>query len=372
MAWRSRLPSPTAPQPAAARPVASAPADSPELLELRATADRLRDRVDRLHRAVLDKNVLRGVLPLRVPLAKHRASLPEAHQRERRFRESSRAYRAVFDGAPAADPHVHEAVLDSLRWSVPLPQPGDPALVARALEHQDFPYRVITQTREVALGGIMLDIGANTGRMSIPRVILGDVTASYCAEPDPLNYECLMRNVRDNGLAGLVLPDRIAIGSENGVARLERGKSTGGHRVIDAETASKREVIEVELLTVDTWVERAGVDLEQLVFVKVDAQGSEVHVLRGASRVLAHRRAAWQIEIDPRGLAGRGFDASELYTLFQQHFTHFIDLRRDAPRGERVRPIGDLDQALTYLSGEPGARTDVLLFTLAESGEAAS
>jgi hypothetical protein len=58
-----------------------------------------------------------------------------------------------------------------------------------------------------------------------------------------LNYACLLRNVRDNGLAGLVLPDHLAIGDAEGTVRLERAKSAGGHRVLADGAASKREVV---------------------------------------------------------------------------------------------------------------------------------
>jgi FkbM family methyltransferase len=322
-----------------------------------------RESVPPARRTALDKRVIKGVLPLRAPLAAHRATLPEARRRESRFRESSRAYAAAVASAAPADPHLRMMALDSLRWWLPLPDPDDEAIVQRALQHQDFPYRVIAQTRELAVGGIMLDIGANTGRMSIPRVILGDATAAYCAEPDPLNYQCLVRNVRDNQLGGLVLPDCIAIGSENGVARLERAKSPGGHRIVDAGARARREVVEVEQLTVDAWVDRAGVDLEQLVFVKVDAQGSELHVLRGASRVLARRHVTWQMEIDPQCLAARGVTPGDIYAILRQHFTHFIDLGSNAV-GARVRAIDTLEQVLAYLLKSSGARTDVLFFAV--------
>jgi len=247
---------------------------------------------------------------------------------------------------------------------VPLTDPDDEVLVARALGHQDFPYRVITQTRDAAIGGVMLDIGANIGRMSIPRVILGDATVAYCAEPDPLNHACLVRNVRDNGLSGLVLPDHLAIGAAEGTVRLERARSAGGHRVLTEGAASKRETVEVPCLPLDAWVDRAGIDLEQVRFIKVDVQGSEVDVLRGASRVLSHRHIAWQMEIDLETLAGRGFEAGrDLYPIIQQQFTHFIDLNRHRTTS-RVRPIGVLVEALDYVSGGSGGRTDVVLFSL--------
>ena len=272
----------------------------------------------------------------------HRAgSNPEAEARERRFSEVSPAYASHVSDARPSVANACVVEIDSLAWWVPLPVPDDPALVERALEQQDFPYRMITQTRDVAIGGVMIDIGANTGRMSIPRVVLGDVTVAYCAEPDPLNHLCLVRNVRENQLRGFVLPDQLAIGSRDGVVRLKRSKSAGGHKVVDGAGALTHDVIEVRSLTLDTWVDLVGIDLDRVRFVKVDVQGSEVDVLRGATRVLAHTHIAWQIEIDLDLLAKRGLSGDHLYALMERHFTHFEDLNRHL-NGPRVQPVTEL------------------------------
>jgi len=324
----------------------------------------LRQRVKRLHRRVLEPDLLRGQMALRWPAVRQLAAGDAAVARKRSFADASPAYAAAAAAAGAPLPSSRVMTLDGLTWHVPLTEPDNEAMVARALGHQDFPYRVLTQTRDAAIGGVMLDIGANIGRMSIPRVILGDVTVAYCAEPDPLNYACLMRNVRDNGLAGLVLPDHLAIGASEGTVRLERARSAGGHRVLAEGSASRRETVEVPCLPLDTWVARIGVALEQVRFIKVDVQGSEVDVLRGASRVLSHRHIAWQMEIDLDTLAARGYVAGrDLYPIIQQHFTHFIDLNRHRTTA-RVRPIGVLVEALEYVSGGSDGRTDVVLFSL--------
>jgi FkbM family methyltransferase len=327
-------------------------------------------RADRLRRHVLEKRVLRGMLPIRAATLAHRSAQPEARAREERFAAASRAYVDALAAAAAPPPaNMRRVTVDSLAWWAPLVRPDDQAAVDRYLAQQDFPYRTIAQTREVAIGTTMIDIGGNTGRMSVPRVVLGDVAAAYCVEPDALNYACLVRNVRDNHLLGLVMPDRVALGSENGVARLER-KTAGGHSIIDAGTASTREIAEVPQLTLDTWVERVGIDLQALAFVKVDVQGSEVHVLRGASRVLACRHVAWQIEVDLSLLRRRGHAGADLFAILQRHFTHFTDLSREA-RGARVRAIDELEAALAYLEGARHGGTDVLVYTLAgETGEA--
>lgn len=325
--------------------------------------DRLEEKIHSLHRTVLEKDVLRGVLPIRARGARLRSAAADARQREQRFLEACPAYAREVASAETPAGAVRIIQLDSLTWWVPLARPTDPAAVERALNGQNFPYRVITQTREVALGGLMLDIGANTGRMAVPRAILGDVTAVYCAEPDLLNYQCLVRNIRDNHLTGLVMPDHLAIGSEDGLVRLERAKSTGGHHVIDGNVATNGTVTEVRSLTIDSWMDRLGITPEEVAFVKVDVQGSEVPLLRGASRLLTHRHVAWQIEIDLQALARRGFVEDDQFQPMRAHFTHFIDLSRRGT-GDRVRSIADLTDALAYLQGGAAGRTDILLFCL--------
>jgi FkbM family methyltransferase len=331
--------------------------------ESRARVDEIVLRSKQFRRRILDPSVLRGLLPVRAKAVRLAAERHDSREREQRFNEASSAYRQAVSDHASNRRDIRSISIDGMQWSVPLAAPDDPEAVEHALTHQHFPYRVITQTREVALGGTMIDIGANTGRMSIPRVVLGDASLAYCAEPEPLNYACLVRNVTDNHLNGLVLPDHLAIGADDGVVRLERTKSTGGHRVIGPDAASKREVVEVRSLRLDTWVDLVGIDLDLVRFVKVDVQGSEVDVLRGATRVLERKHIAWQIEIDLKILARRGHSPADLYGVMQEHFTHFIDLngRLITPR---VRPIGELPDALAHVTGGTDGRTDVLLFTM--------
>ncbi|HEY3159974.1 MAG TPA: FkbM family methyltransferase [Vicinamibacterales bacterium] len=321
-------------------------------------------RIDRLHRSVLEPGVLRGLLPIKSRLLPYRMRAPETRLREDRFRASSESYARTLADNNAFAANARTMELDGLRWWVPILRPDDDADAQRNMRHQDFPYRVITQTREVALGGVMLDVGCNNGRMAVPRAILGDVSAVYGAEPDPLNYTCLVRNVRDNHLSGIVMPDWTAIGSENGVIRLRRAKHAGGHKVIDATATPRGEIIDVPCSTLDSWIERLGIALEEISFVKVDVQGSEMAVLRGATRLLQQKHIAWQMEIDPPLLAERQLRTDDLYEMLGCHFTHFIDLNRQLA-GPRVQPTSEMASALAYILETTDGRTDVLLFSMA-------
>ena len=326
-----------------------------------------RDREKRVRRQVLEPDTLQALLPLRAQVVARTSAKSEARAREQQFAARSPSYAHAAAAPTELAGNIKVIELDSLKWSVPLLTPDDPDSVARVLKHQDFPYRAITQTREVGIGGAMIDIGANIGRMSIPRVLLGDVALAFCAEPDPLNYACLVRNVKENGLAGLMFPDRLAIGARNGDVRLERAKSPGGHRVLGEGMTTGRETLEVPISTLDSWVERLGIDLDVVRFVKLDVQGGEVDVLDGAARVLGCRHIAWQIEVDAERLEKRGVQVSDLFDRLRRHFTHFTDLNRLAT-GDRLRPVAELASALAYVL-QPGAGgTDVLFFTLPAQG----
>lgn len=308
-------------------------------------------------RRIPSPDVLRDLLPLRARTLGARARDAGASEHEARLLDTSPAYGEAIAGLAAPGHALARTRVQGLTWWVPVlalnAEAGE-----RFVEKQRFPYRNITQTRELAVGPVLLDIGANVGRMSIPRVVLGDFQRAYCAEPDPLNYTCLVRNVAENGLRGLVLPDQMAIGSARGTARLQRAKYSGGHRLL-ADVAAHDGAVEVPCWSMDEWCRRLAIDLDLVTYVKVDTQGWEVHVLSGASDVLARDHIAWQLEVAPALLEAAGTSVAELYALCGRLFTSFIDLGKEAS-GPRVRRTADLDDALRYLA--PDAQTDIVLF----------
>ena len=272
----------------------------------------------------------------------------------------SASYRAALESvADSPDPTARRLQLDGLTWWVPVKALKNRVAPGR-VGGQRLPYRGILQTRGVATGGIMLDLGANVGRMAIPRVILGDATVAYCAEPDPVSFACLARNVIDNRLRGLVLPDQTAIGDRDGSVRLLRAGMPSSFRVLSDAVDGTENTVDVPCTTLDTWVERLQIDLEAVTFIKVDVEGFERRVVAGARRVLQYSHIAWQMEIKPAGLRAAGDDPQELYADLRSAFSHFIDLNREAP-GRRLRPTEELSDALRYI--EPRDKTDILLFS---------
>jgi FkbM family methyltransferase len=320
----------------------------------------IRRRVAVARREVPSVDVLRQTFSRRRATLAARVGAHALQGREERLLGVSAAYRsAVVSVTNSLAPTARKLECQGLSWWVP-ERAGRGRTADDEVTRLRFPYRGILQTRGVATGGIMLDLGANVGRMAVPRVILGDAMVAYCAEPDPVSYACLARNVIENGLRGLVLPDQTAIGDRDGSVRFLRAGGHGNFRVVSEGSVDGADVIDVPCATLDSWVERLQIELDAVTFIKVDVEGFERRVLAGASRVLQYSHIAWQMEIKPAGLRATGDDPQELYADLRRAFTHFIDLNREAT-GQRVRSIGELSDALAYI--EPRQKTDVLLFS---------
>ena len=267
--------------------VAEVTAHARSLEERRASIDRkLKEDITLARREAPVVAVYRETFLHRRRTLSARVDGAAAQARDDRFRLVSQTYRAALDlEADALRPLAHRMPLDGLTWWFPL-KVSKTRVTQAWIDKQRLPYHGVLMTHMVAAGGIMLDLGANIGRMSISRAILGEVTAAYCAEPDPVSYACLARNVIDNGLHGIVLPDQTAIGDRDGVVRLLRSGTSGHFRVV-AETATAADnLIEVPCTTLDSWVARLDIDLDAVTFIKVDVEGSERRLVAGANRVM--------------------------------------------------------------------------------------
>jgi FkbM family methyltransferase len=321
---------------------------------------RLETRKQRARAAQPDEAVLEHVLPLR-----HAARLAANHDgriaREAAFAERSASYREALARSDAPPPAAECVVIAGLTWWIPA-ETGETEGVAQQIAgKRRLPLREILETRELAVGRVMIDIGANVGTTSIPRALFGDFNCVYAIEPDPANYACLVRNIVTNGVRGLVLPDRVAVGDAEGEMTLRMRKSGTHHLVTRAEDVREDERVTVPCVTLDAWVSRMGIDLADVAFIKSDTQGWDARVLGGAAGVLARKHIAWQIEFSPAMLQRSGRSMDEVFHLLERHFTHFIDLRNEG--GTRVRRTAELRNALAYVGKASRPYTNVLLYT---------
>ena len=275
--------------------------------------------------------------------------------REMAFLQHSSAYSdTVRRDSTASGLGTQLVTIEGLSWRIPVDAASNGGLSYRIVREGWRPLDAVLTARELALGTAMIDVGANVGTSSIPRVVLGDFAYVYAAEPDPANFMCLVDNITANGLQGFVLLDRVAIGAANGEAVLRRRTQIGTHYLVS--TASRPTDISVQVCTLDSRVARLGIDVASVTFIK----GWEVQVLRSAARLLAQHHIAWQIEFSPRLLERAGSSSADLLERAEAHFTHFIDL--GAHVTPRSKPMSQFREAVASLERRERRYTDLLFY----------
>ncbi|UOR04062.1 FkbM family methyltransferase [Hymenobacter aerilatus] len=170
---------------------------------------------------------------------------------------------------------------------------------------------------------IMLDIGANIGWYSMLFDRHSPASARiYAFEPDPLNYGLLTNNAqRNNARKVICIPQALSDRQENKTLYLYPDKNRGRHSLLPLHTG---EQIEVSTTTVDDFMRDKQLDPRRIKFVKIDVEGYEYFVLKGAKTLLPHLpilHTEYSLEMMKKG----GIDPQEFLDLIVSYgFQPFI------------------------------------------------
>ena len=174
-------------------------------------------------------------------------------------------------------------------------------------------------------GGIFVDAGANIGTSSFAALQEGFTSVLAC-EPESENARLLRTSVALNGLANSVTVLEVALSDHVGTARLDAsGASRSKARLLADGEEGRREPLEVRLVSLDELAAEGVFDPAAVRMLWLDVEGHEVHVLAGASEVLAHAPPL-VMELSPE-LLRRAGRLEELPGLLSRHYTHVADLR---------------------------------------------
>lgn len=181
----------------------------------------------------------------------------------------------------------------------------EPAITRYLLEH-------------VRLGptDVALDIGANLGWYSVLLNRLSEGGARiYAFEPDPQTFKLLRTNLTANQ-ALRVNPFNFALGEAPGSAQLRRYKDSnnGRHSLIPGDDIAGS--VTVPLDTLAHFWEAQGLGASRIAFMKVDVEGFEYFVLKGAGELL-RRCDNLLLEYSPASLALAGLPADALIELLE-------------------------------------------------------
>lgn len=177
-----------------------------------------------------------------------------------------------------------------LVFSVPA---NDTAVGASLVRHGEFAKPELDFLLAAAAegGGAFLDVGANVGAIALPFAAQRRDWRVLTLEPHPGLYDLLRRTAMQNGLTN-VATLRAAAGAQSEMVSfpcpsLEHAINYGDLGFHNAEEIPRTPT---QMVALD------DLDDPQIRLVKIDAQGYEPHVLKGASRLLEQVRPVWFIE----------------------------------------------------------------------------
>jgi FkbM family methyltransferase len=203
---------------------------------------------------------------------------------------------------------------------------------------------------------IALDVGANLGWYSVLLDRLSRPGARILSfEPDPQSFALLEWNLARNS-AARVTPYNLALGETPGMTRLNRYKTSnnGRHTLLDGDTSGG--TVEVAVARLESFWETHGLGERRIRLMKVDVEGFEIFVLRGAGALL-DRCDRIILEYSPTSLPIAHLPMQALPELLRAH-----GLRAHAftPGGlepvsfEQLAEAGEqMDLLLTRASGLP-------------------
>jgi FkbM family methyltransferase len=168
-------------------------------------------------------------------------------------------------------------------------------------------------------GDIILDMGGNIGQTAMMMAkFAGKTSKVFSFEPFPETYEKFVTNLELNPeLKDNVSIENCALGNTVSVLQMYRDCETnsGSNRMVSKESVSK-ELIQVPVSTIDIFVQENN--LTKLDLIKIDVEGFEMNVLKGAENTLKKFHPKLFIELNDKSLKDQGSGAMILISFLKE------------------------------------------------------
>jgi FkbM family methyltransferase len=172
---------------------------------------------------------------------------------------------------------------------------------------------------EARMGDVVVDVGANIGLYAIALAKrVGDGGKVHAFEPDPANFRALDRHCRLNQVTARVVLYQVAVAGTDGRVAFEAGRGFESH------ISSGVLVSEVDGVRLDSVFARDRIDI-----LKIDVEGFEEAVLKGASELLSDRARGPRIiyiEVHPYAWGEIRTTSETLLTLLTDYGYRVEDL----------------------------------------------
>ncbi len=175
-------------------------------------------------------------------------------------------------------------------------------------------------------GSTVVDVGANIGFFTLRFARqVGPQGTIVAIEPESLNFKELSQRVIRASLTDRVALRQIALADTHGKLHLKIDPHHPANHQLSGEG------IPVDVTTLDLLMEERG--NPAVAFIKIDVQGAELKVLKGAQHTIERCYPALFVEVYDEGLQAFQTSARELIELLTAHGYGIYQLSRKSLQG---------------------------------------
>ena len=169
----------------------------------------------------------------------------------------------------------------------------------------------------VGKGDTVLDIGGHIGLFAVVTArLVGNEGKVFSFEPTPFTRGVLKEVVELNGLSEIVEVRAEAVSSKSGqTVFFDTGDSISNANSLVRTERSKVE-IPITLTSVDEFVKEKSIKASCL---KIDVEGVELDVLRGARATFLEHRPAVRLGLHPPFITQNGQSLDEIWAILEEY-----------------------------------------------------
>jgi FkbM family methyltransferase len=202
------------------------------------------------------------------------------------------------------------------------------------LVEQEFdprnPHCYTTPPVQLHPDSLILDVGACEGLFAFRVAKAGLARQVVCFEPDARLAELLRRGARDNAVTDRLTVESLAVSARSGPVWFAADQNLQAGRLVQGAAGPQ-----VEGISLDDYCARHGLRPGPKDLIKIDAEGSDLDVLRGAEKLIGAN--APQLAVTTYHTDSHCFEMIEWLNRVQPNYC--LRLKGFAFWTERPRPV---------------------------------
>ncbi len=177
-------------------------------------------------------------------------------------------------------------------------------------------------------GHLVVDVGANLGLYSLAMAKLVYPSGRvFSFEPASETFVALLDHIRCNGLTDMIEPHMCVIGDQPGVCTFAQDGVLGTNRIGGSHSQGKNaKSVSRRVTTLDQFFSQNGL-LPDLI--KIDVEGYEMSVLKGAQKLISKKRCPILCELHPGYWKAMNLNAGHFIQMAEDLGYHIFELTGD-------------------------------------------